>query len=138
MQISRFCGYSRKFSPRSLGAWHPLWCGTSKQPVKVFSAKTVLFTNSRKFSLRKSYFSPIRESFLCENRTFHQFVKVFSFESFLLYGIPGCYNAIAYRSRVRELSTIVPELRGTNCSQISPHHLVPNPIKIINCHCTSW
>ena len=23
-RISRFCGYSRKFSPRNLGAWHPL------------------------------------------------------------------------------------------------------------------
>ena len=37
---------------------------TFHQFAKVFFAKIVLFTNSRKFSLRESYFSPIRESFL--------------------------------------------------------------------------
>ena len=55
--ILQFCGYLRKFSPQSLGAWHPL--ERQKQA--------------------------IRESFLCENCTFHQFVKVFSLESFPLY-----------------------------------------------------
>ena len=45
-RISRFCGDSRKFSPRNLGAWRSL----PRQ--------------KRKFSSRKSYFSLIRESFL--------------------------------------------------------------------------
>ena len=48
-QILKFCGYSRKFSLQNLGVWH-LWC-----------CKT---SNLRMFSPRKSYFSPIRESFL--------------------------------------------------------------------------
>ena len=51
-RISQFCGYSRKFSPRNLGAWHP-WCGTSEQSAKDFSAKIVFFTNLRKFSPSK-------------------------------------------------------------------------------------
>ena len=34
-QISRFCGYSRKFSLRSLGAWRPL-VRHSEQSAKVF------------------------------------------------------------------------------------------------------
>ena len=55
-RILQFCGYLRKFSPLSLGAWHPL----ERQK------------------------RAIRESFLCENCTFHQFVKVFSLESFPL------------------------------------------------------
>ena len=53
-QILQFCGYSQKFSLRNLGAWHP-WRGTSRA---------------------------ICESFLLENRSFHQFAKVFSLESF--------------------------------------------------------
>ena len=59
LQISQFCGCLRKFSPQNLGVWHPLaW---HKQA--------------------------IHESFLCENHIFHQFAKVFSLESFPLYGI---------------------------------------------------
>ena len=51
-RILRFCCYSRKFSLRNLGAWHP-WHGTSEQSAKVFSTKIVFFTNSRKFSPSK-------------------------------------------------------------------------------------
>ena len=51
-------GYSRKFSPRNFGEWHPLaWQKCA-----------------------------IRESFLRKNRIFHQFAKVFSLESSPLYG----------------------------------------------------
>ena len=56
-RISQFCGYLRKFSPQNLGAWH-LWQCKSEQ--------------SAKFSPRKSIF--------------HQFAKVLSLESCLLYG----------------------------------------------------
>ena len=41
-------------------------------------------SNPQKFSLRKSYFSPISNSFLCESCSFHQLAKVFSLETFLL------------------------------------------------------
>ena len=51
-RILRFCGYSRKFSPRNLGH-EILWCGKSEQSAKVFSAKIVFFTNSQKFSPSK-------------------------------------------------------------------------------------
>ena len=51
-QISRFCGYSQRFSPQNLGVWH-LWRCKSEQPAKVFSTKIVFFTNSRKFSPSK-------------------------------------------------------------------------------------
>ena len=51
-QMLRFCGYLRKFSLRSLGAW-VLWRSKNEQSAKVFSAKIVFFTNSRKFSLLK-------------------------------------------------------------------------------------
>ena len=61
---SRFCGCSRKFSLWILEVWHPLaW---HKQA--------------------------IRESFLRENHIFHQFVKVFSLESFPLYS--NCWRCI--------------------------------------------
>ena len=53
-----FCGYLQKFSLQNLEVWH-LWCCKSKQSVKVF---------------------------FHENRIFHQFAKVFSLKSFLLYG----------------------------------------------------
>jgi len=48
-RISWFCGYSRKFSPWNLGRGIH-WRGTSEQSAKI--------------SPQKSYFSPIRESFL--------------------------------------------------------------------------
>ena len=48
-RISRFCGYTRKFSPWNLGR-SVIWHCKSEQSVKVFSTKIV--------------FSPIRESFL--------------------------------------------------------------------------
>ena len=48
--ISQFCGYSRNFSPRNLGTWCSLV--RHKQAIR------------KKFSPRKSYFSPIRASFL--------------------------------------------------------------------------
>ena len=56
-QISRFCGYSWKFSLRHLGRG-VLWRSKSKQSAK---------------------------HFFHENRIFYQFTKVFSLESFLLY-----------------------------------------------------
>jgi len=59
LRISRFCGYLWKFSPQNWGAWCPL--AQQKRA--------------------------IRESFLHENRIFHQFAKVFSLESFPLYVI---------------------------------------------------
>ena len=40
-EISRFCGYSRRFSLRNLGAWD-LWRGKSEQSAKVFSAKIAI------------------------------------------------------------------------------------------------
>ena len=55
-RISRFCGYTREFSPRNLGV------------VSFGAAKA---SNLQKFSPQKSYF--------------HQFAKVFSLESFPLY-----------------------------------------------------
>ena len=57
-QISWFCGYLWKFSLWNFGAWHPLG-GRQKRA--------------------------ILKSFLRENCIFHQFAKVFSPESFLLY-----------------------------------------------------
>jgi len=57
------CGYSQKFSPRNSRAWCP-------------------FVRQKR---------AIRESFLRENRIFHQFLKVFSLESFPLYG-----NCLSY------------------------------------------
>ena len=57
-QILWFCGCSRKFSLQNLGVWH------------------LLAWHKR----------AIRESFLCKNHIFHQFVKVFSLESLPLYG----------------------------------------------------
>ena len=51
-RILRLCGYSRKFSPRNLGAWRPL--AQQKWAIrKVFSAKIIFFTNSQKFSPSK-------------------------------------------------------------------------------------
>ena len=61
-RISWFCGYLRKFSPQNLEVWH-LWCCKSEQSVKVFSAKIVFFTNSRKFSPSKV--SCYMVSFIC-------------------------------------------------------------------------
>ena len=57
MQISRFCGYTQKFSPQIRG---------------VVSFGTAKVSNPQRFPPRKSYF--------------HQFAKVFSLKSFLLYG----------------------------------------------------
>jgi len=39
-----FCGSSRNFSPRNLGAWHP-WRGKSEHSARVFSAKIVFCFN---------------------------------------------------------------------------------------------
>ena len=61
-KLSRFCGYSQKFSLRNLGAWH-LMAAQLATPV----------SNPWKFSLWKSYFPP--------------FMKVFSHKSFPLYVI---------------------------------------------------
>ena len=52
-RISQFCGYSRNFSLRNLGAWYPLARQKRAICAEVFSAKIVLFTNSRKFSPSK-------------------------------------------------------------------------------------
>ena len=71
-RILRFCGYSRKFSPWNLGVWCPL------APHK----------------------RAIHESFLCENCIFHQFAKVFSLESFLLYGMPDCGLVVVWLSEL--------------------------------------
>ena len=49
LQISRFCGYMRKFSLRNLETWHPL--GHKRASAKDFSTKIVFSTNSRKLSL---------------------------------------------------------------------------------------
>ena len=57
--ISRFCSYLRKFSLRNFGACCPL--------------------ERQKHA--------IRESFLCDNCIFHQFVKISSLENFPLYGM---------------------------------------------------
>ena len=62
-RISWFCGYSRKFSPRNLGAWCPL----------------------------ARHERAIHKSFLRENRIFHQFAKVFFLKSFPLYGTTMVY-----------------------------------------------
>ena len=59
MNIPKTKKLSQKFSPWNLGAWHPL--------------------AQQKWAICKS--------FLRKNRIFHQFVKVFSLESFPLYGI---------------------------------------------------
>ena len=56
LRISQFCGYSQKFSLRNL----ELWCPLVQQK------------------------RAICESFLHENRIFHQFAKVFSLRSFPL------------------------------------------------------
>ena len=66
-QILRFCGCSRKFSPRNLWAWCPL----------------------------AQHKRAIRKSFLRKNRLFHQFAKVFSLESFPLYSTHDCMCLIA-------------------------------------------
>ena len=58
-QILRLCDYLRKFSPWNLGAWHPL----ARQK------------------------RTIPESSLCKNHIFHQFAKVISLQSFLLYSM---------------------------------------------------
>ena len=55
LRISRFCGYTQNFFCK-------LWGVVSFGKAKV--------CNPRKFSLRKIVFSPIRESFLCENCIF--------------------------------------------------------------------
>ena len=60
LQILQFCGYSQKFSLQNLGAWHSL-------------------------AQQKQAF---HKSFLYENRIFHQFAKVFSLRSVLLYSTP--------------------------------------------------
>ena len=52
LRISRFCGYTQKFSPRNLGRGI-VWHSKSDQSTKVFSTKNVFFTNSRKFSPSK-------------------------------------------------------------------------------------
>ena len=62
--FDEFCSFvaiCESFSLQNLGAWHP-WHGTSEHFVKVFSVKIIII--------------------------FHQFAKVFSLESFPLYGIP--------------------------------------------------
>ena len=46
--------------------------------MKVFSAKSYIFADSRKFSPRNPIFSLIRESFLREILYFRRFAKVFS------------------------------------------------------------
>ena len=51
-RISWFCGYSWKFSPQNLGAWH-LWRCKSEQSANVFSTKIMFFTNLQKFSPSK-------------------------------------------------------------------------------------
>ena len=51
-RISWFCGYSWKFSPQNLGAWH-LWRCKSEQSANVFSTKIIFFTNLQKFSPSK-------------------------------------------------------------------------------------
>ena len=51
-RISRFCGYSKSFSCKIWGCG-VLWHSTSDQSAKVFSAKIIFFTNSRKFSPSK-------------------------------------------------------------------------------------
>jgi len=48
-RISRFCGYTWKFSPQNLRRV-VLWRGKSEQSAKFFSAKNVFFTISQKFS----------------------------------------------------------------------------------------
>ena len=65
LRFLRFCGYLQKFSPRNLRAWRPL-ARQKWQSAKVF--------------LRKNFI-------------FHQFTKVFSLESFPLYGIPSDINS---------------------------------------------
>ena len=52
LKISRFCGYTRMFSPQNLGR-DILWHGKSEQFAKFFSAKIIFFTNPRKFSPSK-------------------------------------------------------------------------------------
>ena len=44
-RILQFCGYSCEIWGRGV-----LWCSKTKQSTKVFSAKIIYFTNSRKFS----------------------------------------------------------------------------------------
>ena len=69
-RILWFCGYLWKFSLLNLGAWRPLaW---QKQA--------------------------IHESFLCENRIFHQFAKAFSLKSFPLYGTFKGYKPFCFLS----------------------------------------
>ena len=64
-QISRFCGYSQKISSTKFGG--------------MVSFGVAKASNLQKFSPRKSYFSPIRESFLRENHIFHHnYLRKFS------------------------------------------------------------
>ena len=51
-QISQFCGYTRKFSPRNLGCG-VLWHCKNEQSTKVFSAKIVFLPICEKFSPSK-------------------------------------------------------------------------------------
>ena len=52
MQISRFCGFSQRFSLQNLGHGI-LWHGASEQSVKFFSPKIIFSANSQKFSASK-------------------------------------------------------------------------------------
>ena len=77
--ILRFCGYSWKFFPWNSGVWRPLaWQQRA-----------------------------IRESFLCENCIFHQFAKVFSLESFPLYGMSWSPTCITDRQGVKLVNVVL-------------------------------
>ena len=64
LRISRFCGYLRKFL-REIWGRGILWHSTSDQSAKVFSAKIVIFTNSRKFSPSKVSRYMVRPTVRC-------------------------------------------------------------------------
>ena len=68
--ISRFCGYTRKFSPWNLGRG-VLWHGQSEQSAKVFSVKIV--------------FSPICKSFLPQKFTTIRYTVVHISRTILIF-----------------------------------------------------
>ena len=63
-QISRFCGYLRKFPQQNLGVWCPL--ARHKRAIREsFLHENVFFTNSRKFSPSKvSRYTVCTENFI--------------------------------------------------------------------------
>ena len=86
--------YSRKLSrEKTFANFTVLWLYT-----KVFTAK---FGAWHRLAQQKR---PIHESFLHEKRIFHQFTKVFSLESFPLYGnlesLVVCMKVVKNRARV--------------------------------------